>query len=61
MKELEQAIIEDGRVLCPYCHKLNMKVDGSEVIRNLKVKCRGSRRVAHYFVVNFEKEFTKND
>ena len=61
MEKLKQAIIEDGRVLCPYCYKLNLKVDGSEVIRNLKVKCRGSRHVAHYFAVNFGKELTKND
>ena len=61
MEELKQAIIEDGRVLCPYCHKMNLKVDGSELIRNLKVKCRGSRHVAHFFVVNFGKELTEND
>ena len=61
-EEYKNAIIEDGRVLCPYCYKLNLKVDGSEVIRNLKIKCRGSRRNAnHCFVVNFGKELTEND
>lgn len=59
---MKEAIIENGRVLCPYCHKMNLKVDGSEVIQNLKIKCRGSRRNAiHCFIVNFGKEIDKID
>ena len=56
METIKEAIIENGRVLCPYCYKMNLKVDGSEVIQNLKIKCRGSRRNAiHHFIVNFER------
>lgn len=44
VKNLKEAIIENGRVLCPYCNKLNLKVDGTEVIKNLKIRCRGSLR-----------------
>ncbi len=59
---MKEAIIENGRVLCPYCNKLNLKVDGTEVIKNLKIRCRGSRHnTNHCFIVNFGKEIDKFD
>lgn len=62
MKDLRQAIIKDGKILCPYCHKINGELTGDEEIHNFKVRCRGSSgRLEHFFVLNVEKEVTVND
>lgn len=57
-EQLRQAIItEDGKILCPYCHKINGELTGRETIRNYKVRCRGSSgRCEHHFMLNVEME-----
>lgn len=62
MKELRQAIItEDGKYRCPVCNKLNGELTGNEVVKNLKIRCRGSNgRLSHYFVLNVEREVESN-
>lgn len=58
MEELKQAIItEDKKIICPYCHKLNGQLTGNEIIRNFKMRCRGSNgRTEHFFKLNVEME-----
>lgn len=62
MKDLRQAIIKDGKILCPYCHKINGELTGDEEIHNFKVRCRGSSgRLEHFFILNTEREVTINE
>lgn len=53
MEELKTAIIEDGKVKCPYCGKVNGCVTGSEFVYNYKIRCRGSRRGHEHFFLLF--------
>lgn len=42
MGEVREAIIRDGKILCPYCHKVNGELTGKEEIHNFRIRCRGS-------------------
>lgn len=62
MNNLRQAIIKDGKILCPYCHKVNGELTGDEEIHNFKVRCRGSSgRLEHFFILNTERKVTINE
>lgn len=63
MEKIKQAIItEDKKILCPYCHKINGELTGNEMVRNLRLRCRGSNgRLQHYFLLNVEREVKIND
>ena len=52
--EMKEAIVTSkGEVRCPYCGLLNAMLTGKEMVRGLKIRCRGSRRgTEHYFVLN---------
>ncbi|MDE7177070.1 MAG: hypothetical protein K2O59_04580 [Lachnospiraceae bacterium] len=58
MEILKEAIIApDKKIKCPICGKTNGIVTGQEIVRNYKIRCRGSRRgLEHYFVLNTEME-----
>lgn len=58
MGEVREAIITPkGEVRCPYCGKLGLVLTGEETAKNLKIRCRGSRKGAeHYYVLNTGKE-----
>lgn len=62
MKDLRQAIIKDGKILCPYCHKINGELTGDEEIHNFKVRCRGSNgRLEHFFLLDVERKAENDD
>lgn len=54
MEELKQAIITPNKqVRCPYCGKLAFILNDEAYIKNLKVRCRGSRHgLEHFFIVS---------
>lgn len=54
MEFLQQAVItKGGDVRCPVCGKKAGELAGNEVVKNLKMMCRGGRRgFKHYFVLN---------
>lgn len=58
MEGLKEAIITaDRKIKCPICGKTNGMITGHETVRNLKIRCKGSRRNhEHYFVLNVESE-----
>ncbi len=57
MGEVREAIIRDGKILCPYCHKVNGELTGKEEIHNFRIRCRGSRgRMEHFFMLNVNRE-----
>lgn len=58
MNKEKNAIIKDGWVICPYCTKKNMKLSGKETIKNLRFRCKASRRLnEHFFMIdNIESE-----
>lgn len=52
---LKEAIItNDKRALCPHCGKLNLVINDGALVRNLRIRCRGSRRGRgeHFFILN---------
>ncbi len=55
MEEIKKAVIsKDKKIRCPYCGKLNGQLTGNEVIRNFKMRCRGSNgRMEHFFVLDY--------
>lgn len=55
MEEIKKAVIsKDGEIRCPYCNKLNGRLTGNEVIRNFKMRCRGSSgRIEHFFALDY--------
>lgn len=56
MEELKESIItQTGEIRCPVCGKLNAVLTGHEVVRNFKIRCRGSRQGReHFFIINTE-------
>jgi len=54
MEELKQAIITpDRKVHCPHCSKVALILNDEAYVKNLKIRCRGSRRgVEHFFILN---------
>lgn len=57
MGEVREAIIKDGKILCPYCFKLNGELTGKEEIHNFRIRCRGSGgRMEHFFMLNVNRE-----
>lgn len=52
------AIKKDGWIVCPYCKKKNIKLTGKETIKNLRFRCKASRRLnEHFFMIdNIESE-----
>lgn len=54
MEKLKEAIITpDNRVLCPICGAINGEIIGDEVVKNLRIRCRKSRRnKVHSFILN---------
>lgn len=54
MEELKQAIVTvDKQVRCPCCGKLAFVLNDEAYVKNLKVRCRGSRHgLEHFFIVS---------
>ncbi len=54
MEGLKQAVITPNkRVCCPYCGKLAFILNDGAYVKNLKVRCRGSRHgLEHFFIVS---------
>jgi len=54
MEELKQGIItSDRKVRCPYCNKLALILNDEAYVKNLKIRCRGSRHgLEHFFIVS---------
>ena len=51
---LKEAIITlDKKIKCPICNKTNGLLNKEAVIKDYKIRCRGSRRGAeHFFILN---------
>ena len=58
METYKQAIItDDKKIKCPYCFKTCGMINEGALIKNYKVRCRGSRRgKEHFFMLNVGKE-----
>lgn len=56
METYKQAIItDDKKIKCPYCFKTCGMINEGALIKNYKVRCRGSRRgKEHFFWLNVE-------
>ncbi len=54
VEELKEAIVTpDGKLRCPVCGAINGELVGDEVVKNLRIRCRKSRRnKEHSFILN---------
>lgn len=58
MEKLKEAIVTpDNKIRCPICGKVNGMITGQEIVRNFRIRCKGSRRNhEHFFMLNTESE-----
>lgn len=51
------AVMQNGWIICPVCGKKQFKLYGSEIIKNLRYRCKLSNgRSEHFMIVNVEEE-----
>ncbi len=54
---MEKAKIINGWIICPICGKRQFPLNGDEVIRGLKYRCRTSRAShEHFMIINYERK-----
>lgn len=56
--ELQAVISKDMEIRCPICGRKCGVLCGNEVVRNFRIRCKGSRQMAkpHFFILNFPTE-----
>lgn len=50
--EYKQAIIKNGEIRCPECNRKHGELSGDEVVKNLRIYCKGRNGNKHIFVLN---------
>ena len=51
----KEAIITNKEVRCPVCGRKHFELTGDELVRNLKIFCKGNKQTknnTHFFVLN---------
>jgi len=54
--EYKEAIIINNEIRCPICNRKHGEIHGDEVVKNLRVFCKGRTEGKHQFILNLKGE-----